>query len=156
LGVSCGVYAVRLSPKYVFSGIVAFGLPFAVTMGWLLGTPVERPPVASAPGGAGGIGAAPERVVTAQPVTPADYASQPPRPGAPASPALTTPATTAPSITASPAASGSPSSAPPPVLNMPPVPTPTEIFDPPPNPSPTPSESAPTEEPGPTGVAGEQ
>jgi hypothetical protein len=147
---------VRLSPKYVFSGIVAFGLPFAVTMGWLLGTPVEKPPVASAPGGAGGIGAAPERVVTSQPVTPADYASQPPLPGAPVSPAPTTPASTAPLITAGPSASGSPPSSPPPVLDMPPVPTPTEIFDPPPDPSATPSDSAPMAEPGPTGVAGEQ
>jgi hypothetical protein len=156
LGVSRGVYSVRLSPKFVFSGIVALGLPFAVTMGWLLGTPAQNLPAASAPGGAGGIGAAPEQVVTSQPVTPARYSSQPPRPGTAPSSLPTTAMSTAPLITASPSASGYPSSSSPPMLNMPPVPTPTEILNPPPSPSATPSESAPTEEPGPAGVAGEQ
>ena len=146
----------RLSPKYVFFGIVTFGLPFVVTMGWLLGTPAENPPVASAPGGAGGIGAAPERIVTSQPITPVQYSSQPPRPGAPVSTPPATPTSTGPLVSTAPSPTGSSSSGPPPVLTMPPVPTPTEILNPPPSPSATPPESAPTGEPGPTDVAGDQ
>ncbi len=58
---------VRLSPKSLFLGIVAFGLPIAVTAGWTLGgEPV--PPVAPAPGGEGGIGTAPVHGTSVPPV----------------------------------------------------------------------------------------
>jgi hypothetical protein len=58
---------VRLSPKSVFLGIIAFGLPIALTTGWALGVPSapQRPVV---PAGAGVIGPAPS-VVTSVPVS---------------------------------------------------------------------------------------
>ncbi len=68
----------RLSPKSLFLGIVAFGLPIAVTAGWTLGGE-PAPPVAPAPGGESGIGTAP---VHGTSVPPADDAWSPaaPRP----------------------------------------------------------------------------
>jgi hypothetical protein len=125
---------VQLSPKSVFFGLLAFGLPIAVTIGWTLAAPARRPSAASVPGGAGGIGAAPERVETAEPVTAVRYSSGPYRPPAAsaatsASPPPTTPPTT---TSASPAAPppAAPASGPAtlvPPLILPPVPTPTEI-----------------------------
>jgi hypothetical protein len=50
---------VRLSPKSIFLGIVALGLPLAVTAGWMLGGH-QDPPSTPSPGGAGGIGTAPD------------------------------------------------------------------------------------------------
>jgi hypothetical protein len=44
---------VRLSPKSIFLGIVALGLPIVVTVGWVLGGHQASPP-ASAPGGGAG------------------------------------------------------------------------------------------------------
>lgn len=107
---------------------MAFGLPIAVTIGWTLATPARRPTLAGPPGGAGGIGAAPERTVTAEPLSAVRYPSRPFRP--PTSPAVSTSPTPAPSgppAPTSPAPSPSSSAAsllPP--LTLPPVPTPTE------------------------------
>jgi hypothetical protein len=135
---------VRLSPKSIFFGIVALGLPFAVTVGWTLGTPGVAPPVASAPGGAGGMGAAPVHTVPSQPVTAVEYSSKPPRPGfsPSAAAASAAPASVPPPASTEPT-TGTPASQPPlPALTLPPVPTPTEVSAPPPSPSATPSGSA--------------
>nr|WP_296068332.1 hypothetical protein [uncultured Actinoplanes sp.] len=111
---------------------MAFGLPFAVTIGWTLAGPARRTAEASLPGGAGGIGAAPERPGTSQPVTNVRYQARPTRapsasPSASAapSPSVTTSGTV--TITTSAAPTPSVSTTPPPPLTVPPVPTPTEI-----------------------------
>ena len=54
----------RLSPKHIFLGIVAFGLPIALTTGWALGVPTPDGG-AGTPQGAAGIGAAPSAVASA-------------------------------------------------------------------------------------------
>lgn len=133
----------RLSPKSVFFGIVAVGLPVALTVGWMLGTPAPARPVASAPGGAGGMGAAPQTaLVTSQPVTPVGYTSRPPRPGvSPSTAPSTAPVSAAPPVSPPPMVAPAASSAPPPSLDLPPVPTPTQVIVPPDSPSATPSES---------------
>ncbi len=63
----------RLSPKFVFLGIIAFGLPIALTTGWALGVP-SAPPRPIVPAGAGVIGTAPSVVSSGPagtvPVTP--------------------------------------------------------------------------------------
>lgn len=121
---------------------MALGLPAALTIGWLLGTPPAAPPIASAPGGAGGMGPAPQvTLATSQPVTVVGYASHPPRPGASA-PALpsSAPVSAPPPASAAPSAPVTSSPSPPPTLILPPVPTPTDVI-PPPSPSATPSES---------------
>jgi hypothetical protein len=134
---------VRLSPKSVFFGLVALGLPFAVTVGWTLADrAVTTPPVVAAPAGAGVIGSAPAPAVSSEPVTPVDYGNRPPRatavrPSASASaPAALTPSSSAagglPSVSLSPL----------PPLTDPPVPTPTTVTSEPPSPSATPPASA--------------
>jgi hypothetical protein len=129
---------VRLTPKTIFFGILAVGLPFAVTVGWTLGTPVtSAAPRIDAPGGAGSLGTAPAprgAAATAGPVAPVDYVAEPKQSPAAASiaPRAITPATTA--TTGLPTLSLSPL----PPLTDPPVPTPTDISEPP-SPSPTPS-----------------
>jgi hypothetical protein len=139
---------VRLSPKSIFLGIVALGLPFSITVGWQLGTPEPARAPVSAPAGAGGIGAAPTRAAPSEPVTVVDWSSPEPR-------AIT--ATSAPPV--APSASATPSGAQPsvgdvspgslPTLTLPPVPTPTDATSAPPSPSATPSSSA---APTPSGV----
>jgi hypothetical protein len=141
----CGFSDVRLSPKSVFIGVLAVGLPFAVVVGWALGIPKERAVATAESGGAGGsdaFGVAP--LHTRQPTD--GYSGRPARPadGAPApvvvvsstvvTKTITVPAS-APPVTVA-------SSSPPPILSMPPVPTPTQITGPP-EPIPTPSESVP-------------
>lgn len=56
-----------MSPKSLFLGIVAFGLPIAVTIGWTLGGE-PAPPAAPAPGGEGVIGTAPVHGTSVPPV----------------------------------------------------------------------------------------
>jgi hypothetical protein len=135
---------VPLSPKSIFFGLVTLGLPFAVTVGWTLATPTPAAPVVSAPGGAGGIGHAPERV--AEPASGSDVALP--------SPPATTPvavesslavadrdAVVAPSAAAvSTVVSESPSPAFTPL--QPPVPTPTMVIAPPSPSATVPSASA--------------
>jgi hypothetical protein len=69
---------VRLSPKSIFLGIVALGLPLTVTTGWMLGGS-QDPPSAPSPGGAGGIGTAPDSGTSIAPVAD-DWSPTPPRP----------------------------------------------------------------------------
>jgi hypothetical protein len=123
---------VQLSPKSVFIGLVALGLPIAVTAGWTLAGPAKRSAEASLPGGAGGIGPAPERPATSQSVTNARYQGRPiPEPSASPttsvapSPSVTLSGVPAVTISVAPTSSGASSSPPP--LTLPPVPTPTEI-----------------------------
>lgn len=138
----------RYSPRSIFFSVVALGLPFAVTVGWTIGTPAPAPPPVSAPGGAGGIGAAPARVTTPATSTVLDAPARPPKPVAvavqsalPALPRTTTPGA-APS--GAPPSAAVPSTSPEPTLTLlPPVPTPTSILTTPPSPSATvPSASA--------------
>ncbi len=132
----------RLSPKSLFFGMVVLGLPFAVTVGWALGGPAATttttPPPATAPAGAGVIGAAPSPTGTAAPVTVVDYTHRSSR--TPARPSASAAGLTA----AGPSASASASALPPPLptLTDPPVPTPTSGVSEPPAPSATPSASA--------------
>ncbi|WP_306203996.1 hypothetical protein [Actinoplanes sp. RD1] len=140
----------RFTPKSVFLGIVAVGLPFAVVTGWSLATPGTPPSaVAQAPGGAGGLGAAPAGRQPARTVTTPETWS--PRETRQVS-VIESVAPSAPPAKASPTATGTPSSAPPTspaadpdtgsTLTLPPVPTPTSIE------TADPSASA-TDEPGP-------
>jgi hypothetical protein len=140
---------VRLTPKSIFFGLVALGLPFAVTVGWTLADrAVTAPPAVAAPAGAGGIGSAPAPAASIEPVTPVDYGGRPPRgtavrPSVPASAPAALPSSSAPgglpSLTLSPL----------PPLTDPPVPTPTTVTSEPPSPSATPPASA---TPDPTGI----
>ncbi|MBB4759621.1 hypothetical protein ACFQFC_26150 [Amorphoplanes digitatis] len=120
---------------------MTLGLPFAVTVGWTLGTPAPSEPVLSAPGGAGGIGHAPERV--AKPASESNVAWSPP---------ATTPVAVASSLAVAdraaivaPSAAAAPSTvvsgAPSPAFTLlqPPVPTPTMVIAPP-----SPSATAPS------------
>lgn len=140
----------RLSPKSVFFGIVAFGLPVAATIGWILGAPATQAPAAGRAiggAGAGGIGAAPaERVSTSKPVAATGTASQPASPSS--APVLilpsSLPGSSAPVVPAPVASSSSAPPLLPPLTLPPPVPTPTEIL-PPGDPAPTSTTSAPTE-----------
>ncbi|MFG1605697.1 hypothetical protein [Actinoplanes sp. NPDC049265] len=138
----------RLSPKSIFIGLIALGLPFAVALGWMLGATGSRagqPRIAGAPGGAGTIGAAPARGHPTEPVNPVRYDVRRPAaqtsalPSAPAPPPATAPP---------PSAGSSPSPGGPlvtlttlPPLTHPPVPTPTTVTSGPPSSSATPSGS---------------
>jgi hypothetical protein len=57
---------------------VALGLPLTVTTGWMLGES-QDPPSATTPGGAGGIGTAPDSGTSIAPVAD-DWSPTPPRP----------------------------------------------------------------------------
>ncbi|WP_436525934.1 hypothetical protein [Actinoplanes sp. HUAS TT8] len=129
----------RLSPKSVFIGVLAIGFPFAVVVGWALGTPVARTAAAPETGGAGGsdgLGVAPARTHTTTGYTGHSPAGDP-APVVVISSTVITKTVTVP-VTAPPATV--PTSSPPPILGMPPVPTPTQITGPP-DPTPTPSDS---------------
>lgn len=128
----------RLSPKYVFFGILALGLPFAVTVGWTLGTPVPAPTAVGAPAGEGALGRAPARP-TATAATGVDYPSRTLRTSATAIPPSTAPVVLGPS--SAPAATVTVPQPSLPPLTDPPVPTPTTVTSAPPSPSPTPSGS---------------
>jgi hypothetical protein len=129
-----------LSPKSVFIGVVAIGLPFAVVVGWAMGTPVVRTDSALSAGGAGGsdgLGLAPGRT---RPGT-AGYAGRPADAGpSPVVVVSSTVITKTVTVTASAPPPTASASSPPPIVNMPPVPTPTQVTGPP-DPTPTPSES---------------
>ncbi|BCY15189.1 hypothetical protein L3i22_102770 [Actinoplanes sp. L3-i22] len=134
----------RLSPKSVFIGLVAIGLPFAVVVGWAMGTPVVRTDSAldsGGAGGSGGLGVAPGRT---RPAT-AGYAGRPADAGpSPVVVVSSTVITKTVTVAASAPPATVPTSSPPPILSMPPVPTPTQVTGPP-DPTPTPSETlAPT------------
>ena len=139
----------RLTPKSIFFGLVALGLPFAVTVGWTLADrAVTAPPGVAAPAAAGGMGSAPTPAASIETVTPVDYGNRPPRgtavrPSASASAPAAQPSSSAPgglpSLTLSPL----------PPLTDPPVPTPTTVPSEPPSPSATPPASA---TPDPTGI----
>jgi hypothetical protein len=122
---------VQLSPKSIFFGLVAFGLPIAVAVGWTSATPHRSVSEVSLPGGAGGIGAAPLRAGTTTPVT-ARYSPSPdPSPTASPTPSgKVSPPThrvsSPPSATPSAPSTSEPESAWP-TLTQPPVPTPTDI-----------------------------
>jgi hypothetical protein len=128
----------RLSPKSIFFGLVAFGLPISIGIGWTLATQPRRPASIGAPAGTGGMGAgelgsAPDRPAH-RPDTVVQFS---PQPSAPAPPLL--PSSAVAPVGSAPVASSPVTSAPaPPVsepplpsLTQPPVPTPTEITDPP-------------------------
>jgi hypothetical protein len=121
---------VQLSPKYVFFGIVALGLPLAVAVGWALGTPPTVPAEASvAPGAAAAMGTAPQRTESTQSGEAGGSSSrQRPASDPSASPiTLPPPVRTAPRPAATaPTATAVPRSAPP-TLTAPPVPTPTDV-----------------------------
>ena len=143
----------QLSPKSIFLGLVALGLPIAVAVGWTLATPARKPVEVSAPAGTGGIGAggsdgigkAPRRPGLSQPLTEVQLM---PRPVASATlPPVTAPSGAPVPTSAAPSAVEASEVSLPPVLNEPPVPTPTEITDvpsPPAAPSATPSASPST------------
>ncbi|WIM96120.1 hypothetical protein ACTOB_008280 [Actinoplanes oblitus] len=132
-----------LSPKSVFIGVLAVGLPFAVVVGWALGTPKAHSVASAEIGGTGGSDA----LGVAPPHTRQSPDGHPARPagGAPSSivvvsstvitQTVTVPASATPSAAAA-------TSSPPPILSTPPVPTPTQITGPP-EPTPTPSDSVP-------------
>jgi hypothetical protein len=135
---------VWLTPKYVFFGIVVLGLPLAVTVGWVLGTPSVAPIVASAPGGAGGMGAAPPRAESPQPGAADGYSSRSrPGSGPSAAPVSVPPVSAAPPAATAPATSPTVTRSSPPELTLPPVPTPTDITVSPSSPSATPSDGPP-------------
>jgi hypothetical protein len=141
---------VRFSPRSIFLGVVALGLPFAVTVGWTIGAPSPVPPSVSAPGGLGGIGTAPSRATTAATSPVGDWSPRAPRPVSVEStlPGLPLTTGTAPSgaVPSAVVSSGSPD---PTLTLLPPVPTPTSVLTTPPSPSATvPSESAEPESPG--------
>jgi hypothetical protein len=128
-----GVPNVRLSPKSIFFGLIALGLPISVVIGWTLATPLRSPASVGASagtgglgtgGGTGGIGAAPRRGDPSQPVTEVQYAPRP----APSSviPPATAPSS-APMPTTAPPSAATSAEPPLPTLDQPPVPTPTEI-----------------------------
>lgn len=142
----------RLSPKHVFAGIIAFGLPIALTTGWALGVPAPHRPMS--PTGAGGIGTAPSAVssvpVDGPPLSPRSAAPRP----APARtgdavvvvvtssaslPAESVPVGRPPGTVRPPRPTGS--------FAPPPVPTPT---DPTPTPTAEPTDPAPTTDPSPS------
>ncbi|MFC3380739.1 hypothetical protein [Couchioplanes azureus] len=133
----------RLSPKSVFFGIVALGLPFSVALGWTLGTPDAAPPSATAPGGAGGFGTAPVQAASPASGAGTTWVPRAPQPVsvvesvAPSAPTSVAPSSAVPSA----AASGSPG----PTLTLPPVPTPTAILQPPS--SPVATSASPSAEP---------
>jgi hypothetical protein len=139
---------VRLSPKSIFFGLVALGLPVAVTIGWQLATPATRSAAVDAPGGAGGLGDAPVRHAPKPAIAPASSSSVAPLPSVvasvspavavstPVGPVVTTGLTSAP-IGPPSAAPTEASQSPLPPLTMPPVPTPTEPDDPSPSASPS-------------------
>jgi hypothetical protein len=135
---------VRLSPKPIFFGLVTLGLPFAVTVGWTLGTPASTPPAVSAPGGAGGIGLAPARATTPASGRIADWAPPTTKPVAAestltaSSPAIVLPSAPATSTVA-------PETPAPGFTLLPPVPTPTTIVVPP-SPSATSASASPDPE----------
>jgi hypothetical protein len=149
-GTESGDDDVRFSPRSIFFSVVALGLPFAVTVGWTLGTPSPAPPPVSAPGGAGGIGAAPPRATTTATSSVVDWSPRPPKPVAVESSLPGLPLAT---ITSAAPSGGVPSvivpsGSPDPILTMPPVPTPTSVVITPPSPSATePSSSAEQEPP---------
>lgn len=127
----------RLSPKSIFFGLVAFGLPVAVTIGWTVASPTRPPAQVGAPGGAGALGAAPARDGAGRPNTTVRYATSPthtpppPTPLRPESVAVIPPRTTAPAPTAPTAPpSATPSESTDLELTMPPVPTPTDPDEP--------------------------
>lgn len=151
------VYIVRLSPKSVFVGLVAVGLPVAVLIGWNLATPEKRPAAVGVPGGEGALGTAPTSPKQ-EPVA-VRYTAQPHRPPVPAASASAPgaitvapssspiPTTVPPTPTPSPTPSTTPSDDLPP-LTLPPIPTPTEITTPPSwDPLPSPSSEPPSSEP---------
>jgi hypothetical protein len=129
---------VQLTPKSVFIGLVAFGLPIAVAVGWNLAGPARQPITATPNGGTGGIGAAApaQGAGNGEPV-PVRYSAQPNRPPAtPPSTIVSVPASvTAPSTAVRPPSATPPvptpsdSALPLPPLDQPPVPTPTEITE---------------------------
>jgi hypothetical protein len=133
---------VRLTPKSIFFGLVALGLPFAVTVGWTLADrTVTAPPAVAAPAGAGGIGSAPAPDASIEPVTPVHYDNRPPRATA-VRPSVS--ASVPPALPSSSAPGGLPSRTLSPLapLTDPPVPTPTTVTSEPPSPSATPPASA--------------
>lgn len=131
----------RLSPKTIFFSLISLGLPIAVTVGWILGEPATSNPSAAAnPGGAGSIGAAPDRDRGERPVKPVDYAAPAPGTVAPSASGAA-PVTTPPSTSAVPPLLPVPTLPSLPPLTDPPVPTPTMVTSEPPSPSATPSTS---------------
>ncbi|WP_433298568.1 hypothetical protein ACQP2F_43800 [Actinoplanes sp. CA-030573] len=129
----------RLSPKSIFFGLVAFGLPISVAIGWTLATPPRRPASVGAPagvgglgtgGGSGAIGTAPRRdggggAGGSQPLTEVQYSPRPAITSTAVPPAATAPSAAPTATTVPPVVTVTESSLPP--LDEPPVPTPTEI-----------------------------
>jgi len=149
---------VRLSPKSIFIGLVALGLPVAVTVGWQLATPATRSSALAEPGGAGGLGKAPARPSgsTAPPPAPRTVPARLTSTVLPARPASASPPPGPPVATDPPRTpSVSPTEAsvdPLATLTAPPVPTPTEFVTMP-SPPPAPSATAESSDfaPDPTG-----
>jgi hypothetical protein len=128
---------VRLSPKSIFLGIVALGLPLSVITGWALATPA--PVSAPAPGGAGGIGSAPARGASMG-TAGVEWTPAPPRQVAVQT--RVPPGRRNTATTVRPTATDL--DLPDPTLTVPPVPTPTEATD---DPTGTPTETPTSAEP---------
>jgi hypothetical protein len=127
---------VRLSPKYIFLGIVVLGLPFAIMVGWALGASLSESARIAVPAGAGGMGPAPQRDAPSAPVTPLDQPApnSPPRIASSTAPVAVTSSAVPPEARAT-------SLPPRPALTDPPAPTPALPSSAPVLPSATPSTS---------------
>lgn len=114
---------------------MALGLPFAVAVGWTLGTPGTAPPPVSAPDGAGAFGTAPLKATTPASGSITDWEPHATEPVSVVESVAPSAPSVAPSsrVPSSSSASGSAT----PTLTMPPVPTPTSIVDPPSSPAAT-------------------
>jgi hypothetical protein len=135
---------VRFSPRSVFFTVVALGLPFAISAGWTLGTPLPVQTPVSAPGSSDGIGAAPPPATTTATSSVVDYAPRRPEPVAvksslPGPSVATTPSDVAPSVIVP---SGSPDPSDPP-LSPEPSPTWTDSGSPSPSASESPESADP-------------
>ena len=121
----------RLLPKHIFFGIVAFGLPVALTTGWALGvpTPLHGPVV---PVGEGGLGAAPDGSAPV-PAVPSSTVRRPAPARTPVAVVSTSAQADRPTRTAPPRPTTT--------YEPPPVPTPTGATG---TPSPDPTDSTPT------------
>jgi hypothetical protein len=141
---------VRFSPKSIFVGLLAVGLPVAIAIGWTLGgrALVTGPAPAAAPGGSGALGTAPapdtaDATATRPVWLPGSYDNRPGQPAASAVPSPPGPGVAPPTSATTTTPRGpliTLTTLPP--LTDPPVPTPTMVTSEPPPPTATPSETA--------------
>ncbi|AGL21249.1 hypothetical protein [Actinoplanes sp. N902-109] len=128
----------RLTPFTVFLGLVVLGLPFAVSTGWMLGSPGSTPVAVTAAPGAGPAASIPAATSGSGPA-PSSPARSSTRPVAVVERVRPWSSHRVPRSKATPSASVS--SVPEPTLAIPPVPTPTEVVTDGPSASPVASDS---------------